>query len=194
MLLHDLLAGKKVVLASKSPRRQSLIQGLDIPYEIRTKEVDETWPPHLKRHEVAVFLAELKAEAFEPAEDEIVITSDTIVALGDRIIEKPKDVADAMRMLRDLSGQVHTVYTAVAFRSREKLHSFYDATEVHFRELTDEEIEYYANKYQPLDKAGAYGVQEWIGYVAVERMVGSYFTVMGFPVHKVYSELVEFLG
>ena len=192
MLLHEKLAGKTIVLASKSPRRQELIKGLDIPYEIRTKEVDESWPPHLKQQEVALYICEVKANAFEPGPDEIIITSDTIVVLNDRIIEKPADVEDAKRMLRDLSGNVHTVYTAVCLRSQEKLHSFYDATQVHFRELTEEEVQYYADKYQPLDKAGAYGVQEWIGYVAVERMEGSYFTVMGFPVHKVYSELLRF--
>lgn len=192
MLLHEKLAGKHLVLASKSPRRQELIKGLDIPYEIRTKEVAEDWPPHLKQHEVAVYLSELKAAAFDPAPNEIIITSDTIVVLNDRIIEKPADVEDAKRMLRELSGNQHVVYTAVCLRSDEKQHSFYDETAVDFRVLTEEEISYYAEKYQPLDKAGAYGVQEWIGYVAVERMEGSYFTVMGFPVHMVYRELLGF--
>lgn len=192
MLLHEKLAGKSVVLASKSPRRQALIKGLDIPYTIRTADVDELWPTHLRGHEVALFLSELKAKAFEPAENEIIITSDTIVVLDGEVIEKPADVADAERMLRQLSGNKHDVFTAVTLRSADKMRSFYDRTAVYFRALTEEEISYYAHKYQPLDKAGAYGVQEWIGYVAVERMEGSYFTVMGFPVHKVYSELLAF--
>ena len=192
MLLHDKLAGKHLVLASKSPRRQELIKGLDVPYEIRTKDVPEDWPAHLKRHEVAVYLSEFKAAAFDPAPNEIIITSDTIVVLNDRVIEKPADVEAAKRMLRELGGNRHDVYTGVCLRSAEKQVSFYDQTAVYFRALTEEEITYYAEKYQPLDKAGAYGVQEWVGYVAVERMEGSYFTVMGVPVHRVYSELLAF--
>jgi len=192
MLLHHKLAGKQVVLASKSPRRQELIKGLDIPYKIRTADVAEDWPEHLQNHEVALYLAQLKAAAFEPADNEIIITSDTIVVLDGRVIEKPVDVEDAKRMNRALSAKRHDVFTAVCLRSKEKQIAFYDQTAVYFRELTEEEIDYYANKYQPLDKAGAYGVQEWIGYVAVDRMEGSYFTVMGFPVHMVYSELLKF--
>ena len=192
MLLQEKLKDKKLVLASKSPRRQELLSGLDIPFETRLKEVDEIYPDGLLPHEVAVYLAKLKAAAFEPSEEEIVITSDTIVVLGDEIIGKPKDEADATKMVQKLSGGIHDVITAVCLRSPDKSVSFYDKTEVQFAHLTKEEIDYYIKKYQPFDKAGSYGVQEWVGYVAVTKMTGSYFTVMGFPVHRVYEELMKF--
>ncbi|MCB9365312.1 MAG: septum formation protein Maf [Flavobacteriales bacterium] len=185
---------KNIILASKSPRRQHLLKDLGIDFEIRIKEVEEIYPPELKREEVALFLSKLKATAFtnELKENDIVITSDTIVCLGNRIIGKPKDRDDAFNMLSDLSGNKHEVITAVTFTSATKQHSFFVETEVYFKTLSNFEIDYYINKYQPFDKAGSYGIQEWIGYIGIEKIVGSYFNVMGFPVKEVYEALEDF--
>jgi septum formation protein len=185
---------KNIILASKSPRRQHLLKDLGVDFEIRTKEVEEVYPPELKREQVALFLSELKATAFtrELTDNDILITSDTIVCLGDRIIGKPKDRDDAFNMLSDLSGNKHEVITAVTFTSANKQHSFFVETEVYFKTLSNFEIDYYINKYQPFDKAGSYGIQEWIGYIGIEKIVGSYFNVMGFPVKEVYVALEEF--
>jgi septum formation protein len=185
---------KNIILASKSPRRQHLLKDLGVDFEIRTKEVEEVYPPELKREQVALFLSELKATAFagELTDNDILITSDTIVCLGDRIIGKPKDRDDAFNMLSDLSGNKHEVITAVTFTSANKQHSFFVETEVYFKTLSNFEIDYYINKYQPFDKAGSYGIQEWIGYIGIEKIVGSYFNVMGFPVKEVYEALEEF--
>lgn len=185
---------KNIILASKSPRRQHLLKDLGVDFEIRTKEVEEIYPPELKREQVALLLSELKATAFagELTDNDILITSDTIVCLGDRIIGKPKDRDDAFNMLSDLSGNKHEVITAVTFTSAKKQHSFFVETEVYFKTLSNFEIDYYINKYQPFDKAGSYGIQEWIGYIGIEKIVGSYFNVMGFPVKEVYEALEEF--
>jgi septum formation protein len=185
---------KSIILASKSPRRQHLLKDLGVDFEIRTKEVEEVYPPELEREQVALFLSELKATAFENelTENDILITSDTIVCLGDRIIGKPKDRDDAFNMLSDLSGNKHEVITAVTLTSKEKQQSFFVETEVYFKTLSNFEIDYYINKYQPFDKAGSYGIQEWIGYIGIEKIVGSYFNVMGFPVKEVYEALDEF--
>ena len=165
---------KNIILASKSPRRQHLLKDLGVDFEIRTKEVEEIYPPELKREQVALFLSELKATAFagELTDNDILITSDTIVCLGDRIIGKPKDRDDAFNMLSDLSGNKHEVITAVTFTSANKQHSFFVETEVYFKTLSNFEIDYYINKYQPFDKAGSYGIQEWIGYIGIEKIVG----------------------
>ena len=192
MLLHELLKDKKVVLASKSPRRQELLKGLDIPFEVRTQDVPEEYSDDLQPFEVAEFLAELKAKAFDIGENEIIITSDTIVVLDGHIIEKPADREHAISMVKRLSGKQHKVITAVSIRDQHRAVTFHDICAVTFKELSDEEVEWYIDKYQPYDKAGSYGVQEWIGYVAVTRMEGSYFTVMGFPVHRVYDALHDF--
>lgn len=183
-----------IILASKSPRRQNLLKELGFYFEIKTKEIEEIYPSHLKREQVALFLSELKANAFieDLNSNDLVITSDTIVCLFDEIIGKPKDRQDAIKMLGKLSGNKHEVITAVTFLSKEKKHTFYDVTEVYFKELSTEEIEYYIDKYEPFDKAGSYGIQEWIGYVAIEKINGSYFNVMGLPVKKVYDELLAF--
>lgn len=185
---------RKVVLASQSPRRQNLLKELGIDFEIRTKEVEEVYPSTLKKEEVALFLSELKARAFEKnlAPGELIITSDTIVCLGDEIIGKPKDREDAINMLTKLSGNKHEVITAVTLLSEDKKHSFYEVTEVYFKPLSNDEIIYYIDRYQPFDKAGSYGIQEWIGYIGIEKINGSYFNVMGLPVKRLYEELEKF--
>ncbi len=185
------LEGRKIVLASKSPRRQQLIQGLGVDVEIRTKDVDESFSLNLKRHEVALYLADKKAKAFqgELAANEILITGDTIVCLGDEILNKPEDHADAVRMLKKLSGKTHTVITAVSISDNWKSEVFYDETEVQFGMLSEAEIDYYIEQYQPYDKAGSYGAQDFIGYIGIVGMKGSYYNVMGFPLHLVYAHL-----
>lgn len=188
------LGSKKLILASKSPRRQELLKGLCVDFEIRTKEIDESYPADLKEAEVPTYIAEQKAAAFKQdlAENEIIITSDTVVCLDGRILEKPVDLLDAKQMVAELSGKQHTVYSAVCLMSSEKQVSFCDATTVKFKKLSEEEIEFYVDNFEPLDKAGAYGVQEWIGYIGIERMEGSYYTVMGMPMHLLYEELKRF--
>ena len=185
---------KKIVLASKSPRRQHLLKDLGVEFEIRTKEVEEVYPDHLKKEEVALYLSKLKANAFSSCQNdnEIIITSDTIVCLEDRIIGKPKDREDAFHMLSDLSGKMHEVITAVTLLANEKQQSFYVVTEVYFKVLSNYEIDYYINTFQPFDKAGSYGIQEWMGYIGIEKIVGSYFNVMGLPLKELYEALEEF--
>jgi septum formation protein len=183
-----------IILASKSPRRQNLLKELGFQFEIKTKEIEEIYPPELQKEEVAVFLSELKASAFKQdlKTNDLVLTSDTIVCLADEIIGKPTDRSDAIKMLGKLSGNKHEVITAVTLLSKDKQRTFYDVTEVHFKELTLSEIEYYIDKYEPFDKAGSYGIQEWIGYIGIEKINGSYFNVMGLPVKRVYDEILAF--
>jgi septum formation protein len=183
-----------IILASKSPRRQNLLKELGFEFEIKTKEIEEIYPPELQKEAVAVFLSELKASAFKQDlnANDLVLTSDTIVCLADEIIGKPTDRADAIKMLGKLSGNKHEVITAVTLLSKDKQRTFYDVTEVSFKELTLSEIEYYIDKYEPFDKAGSYGIQEWIGYIGIEKINGSYFNVMGLPVKRVYDEILAF--
>ncbi len=185
---------KEIILASKSPRRQQLLKDLGLDFQIILKEVEEIYPPELKREKVPMFLSKLKADAFVPdlKPNQLVITSDTIVCLEGRIIGKPKDRDDAFHMLSDLSGKMHEVITAVTLTSLEKQVSFFVITEVYFKTLTNLEIDYYINEYKPYDKAGSYGIQEWIGYIGIEKIVGSYFNVMGLPVKELYDELERF--
>lgn len=185
----------RLVLASSSPRRKALLTGIDVEYEVRTlPDADESYPETLPHAEVAAFLARKKAAACLPAlqEDELVITADTIVLLDGTILGKPADRDDAARMLRMLAGKRHRVITGVCLTTSRKQESFSDTAYVTFGPLSEEEIDYYVSRYDPLDKAGAYGVQEWIGYVAVEKIEGSYFNVMGLPIHKVYRALKQF--
>ncbi|MFZ6052972.1 Maf family nucleotide pyrophosphatase [Flavobacteriales bacterium DA487] len=188
------MSDKKLVLASKSPRRQKLLREMDLMFETRVREIDEKFPSELKREEIPMFLSELKAGAFkdELNPQEILITSDTVVCLGDRVMNKPENRKEAIEMLSSLSGKMHTVYTAVTLTSSEKQITFSDATDVYFKELTAAEIEYYIDQHRPFDKAGAYGIQEWIGYIGIEKIEGSYFTVVGLPVQKLYAELSKF--
>lgn len=187
----------RFVLASNSPRRRELLAGLGISYEVRVLGgIDESYPDNLPVEQVPVFISRKKAEAYAAtmADDELVITADTIVTIDGKILGKPADRAEAVEMLRLLSGRRHMVVTGVTFTTATRSHSFYDVTDVWFAGLTDEEIDYYVDNFKPYDKAGAYGIQEWIGYVGVERIDGSYFNVMGLPVQRLYSELTSFLS
>jgi septum formation protein len=183
------LKSKELILASASPRRKWLMDELGVSFSVQPKNVEEIYPDDLKREEIPLFLSNLKASAFseEELEGKIVLTGDTIVWLNDRELQKPIDLDDAKRMIRQLSGTTHEVYTAITIRTSEKTISDFDRTEVHFRELTEDEIDFYVEKYKPLDKAGAYGIQEWIGYIGIDRIDGCYFNVMGLPLRKVYA-------
>ena len=182
----------EIILGSQSPRRRELLAGLDVPFRAISIDADETFPAELQAGEIPYYISRAKARAYETQlqPNQLLITADTIVWLDGHMLGKPHDEAEAVAMLRRLSGRTHQVYTAVTFAQQgQSLETLVDCTDVTFRELTDEEIEFYVQKYRPLDKAGAYGVQEWIGYVACTAMHGSYFNVMGFPVHLVYREL-----
>lgn len=186
-----------IILGSQSPRRRELMNGIDIPYTPITIDAQEEYPHHLQAGEIPEFIAREKAQAYIPnlRPDDLLITADTIVWLDHRMLGKPKDEQDAVNMLHALSGRTHQVYTAVCFTrmvgDTPQIEGFVDRTDVTFRELTDEEIAYYVHTYHPLDKAGAYGVQEYIGYIGVTQLHGSYFNVMGFPIERVYEYLKE---
>lgn len=185
----------RIILASNSPRRKELLSGLDIDYETRViPDVDESYPNSLPFEMVATYLAEKKASAYqkELKDDELLITADTVVLLEDMILGKPANEYESASILKTLSGKTHKVITAVCLTSTKKQISFSDTSFVTFGKLSDAEIEYYVSKYKPFDKAGAYGVQEWIGYIAVEKIEGSYYNVMGLPVFKLYKKLKEF--
>jgi len=188
------LRDKKIILASKSPRRQELLKGLDLDFEIKTLDVDESYPAKITPIEIPEFLANKKAAAFQDqlAENVILITADTIVIQDQTVLEKPSSTEEAIAMVTKLSDQSHTVVTGVCIQSTDKRVVFRDETKVYFNSLSTAEIEYYIENYQPFDKAGSYGVQEWIGYVGIERLEGSYYNVMGLPVHKVYQTLKSF--
>ncbi len=187
------MAKIKLILASKSPRRQSLIESLGFPFEVRIKEVDEVYPSEMETDKVPVFLAELKAEPLvdQLQQNEVLITSDTVVINNDKILGKPKDYNDAFQMLQSLSGKSHKVVTGVCIQSLNDKISFAETTIVHFATLSKNEIEFYIENYKPFDKAGSYGIQEWIGAIAVHKIEGCYYNVMGLPVHKVYKTLQE---
>jgi septum formation protein len=194
LLVSDNLKGRKVVLASGSPRRKELLASIVEQFTVRVPQVDETFPASLRGKEIAEYLAALKAEAAQVdlQENEIAITSDTIVWLGDEVLNKPKDAAEAAEMLRKLSGRTHEVITAIALADQHRKIILSDTTEVRFKTLTQNEIQYYIEHYKPFDKAGAYGIQEWIGYVGVTEIKGSFYTVMGLPVHLLYNALLGF--
>src|SRR6476620_8035142 len=177
-MLRDKLKGYKLILASGSPRRQQFFKDLDVDFEIRLKEVEEIYPDTLKAEEITDFLAKLKADAFGPiADNELLVTSDTIVWHQGKALGKPKDFDDAVTILKSLSGSTHEVITSVCFRTTDKTDLIHDVTKVTFAPLTDAEIKYYLEKYQPFDKAGAYGIQEWIGFIGVTKIEGSYTNV-----------------
>ncbi|PTS98302.1 septum formation protein Maf [Pedobacter sp. HMWF019] len=181
-----------IILASKSPRRQELLQQMDLDFKVVLKDVDESYPEGLSPSEIAVYIAEKKAKAFLADQpNSIVITADTIVAYNGEIMGKPEDAKHAEQMLTKLSGTVHEVYTGVSLIYNGEILSFFDLTEVYFKELTTEQIRYYIENYKPFDKAGAYGIQDWIGMVAVEKIVGSYTNVMGLPTEKLYTALLS---
>ena len=184
----------KLILASNSPRRKELLAGLGVPFEVRVlQDIDEHYPENLPVNEVARYIAKEKADAYRRivAADELIITADTVVIVGDEILGKPIDEADAVRMLQLLSGRTHQVTTGVCLLTAEKERCFDVTTDVTFKTLTDEEIHYYVNRYRPFDKAGAYGIQEWIGYIGVTGLNGSYYNVMGLPVQRIYQELTK---
>jgi septum formation protein len=184
----------KIVLASNSPRRKELLSGLDLDYEVKTlPDVEEIYPDNLRKEEIPVYLSRLKADAYKETmeDDTLLITADTIVWLNGVVYGKPADEAEAKKMLRALSGQTHEVITGVCLTSREKQTAFYAVSQVKFASLDEKEIDYYVKKYKPYDKAGAYGVQEWIGYIGVESLNGSFYNVMGLPVRMLYSHLKE---
>ena len=180
----------KIILASNSPRRKELLGGLGVDFEVKVlKGVDESYPDTLPTKDVAEYIATEKAAAYTVLEDELLITADTVVIVGQDILGKPEDAADACRMLRELSGKTHHVVTGVCLTTSKEQRRFSVTTDVTFKQLSDAEIEHYVDKYKPFDKAGAYGIQEWIGYIGVTALNGSYYNVMGFPVQRVYEEL-----
>lgn len=183
-----------ILLASRSPRRRELLKGIGINFRIvELPEMEEVFPSVLKRHDIPVYLARAKAQHYNSfmSEKTLLITADTIVWLDDEVIGKPENEEDAVKMLMKLSGKMHEVFTGVCLKTFSKESVFYGSTKVFFRTLSEEEIRYYVKEYKPLDKAGAYGVQEWIGYVGVEHIEGSYYNVMGMPLQKLYAELVK---
>ena len=187
----------KVILASNSPRRKELLAGLDLQFEVRVlQDIDESYPNDLPTLKIAEFISKKKADAYigTMAAEELVITADTVVILGDEVMGKPHDEADAKRMLGELSGRTHQVATGVTLSTNERQMSFSVVTNVTFKQLTSDEIDYYVHTYRPMDKAGAYGIQEWIGYIGVTALEGSYFNVMGLPVQRIYEALKTFCG
>lgn len=196
-MLNDIIKGKRLILASKSPRRQQLLRELGFDFEVRANGDDEElFPDGLTMTEIPIYLAKHKAKPLLStlSDNEILITSDTIVWCNGHVIGKPNSNDDAFRILSMLSGNKHVVVTGVCISSNEQSKAFYATTDVYFRKLTDEEIWYYVNNYKPFDKAGAYGIQEWIGFIGIERIEGSYFNVMGLPVQMLYVELQSFIN
>ena len=197
MLLHEKLVPYRLLLASQSPRRRELIAGTGIPFELAPRyECQESYPTTLPADEVPAYLSRLKSEAYPAplAEGEILLTADTVVILADEVLGKPTDRDDALAMLGRLSGNRHRVITGVTLRSATHTHTFAACSEVCFRSLTPEEIAYYVDHYRPYDKAGAYGIQEWIGYIGIERIEGSFYNVMGLPIQLLYVELEKFIN
>ncbi|KGO90736.1 Maf-like protein [Flavobacterium suncheonense] len=194
-MLKEKLKGYRIILASGSPRRQQYLKELDLVFEIRLKEVEEIYDENLKAEAITNYLAELKANAFlgELTQKDILITSDTIVWHEEKALGKPKDYSDAFQMLQSLSGKAHEVITSVCICTKTKKDTFFEVTKVTFNSLSEEEIRYYLDNYQPFDKAGSYGIQEWIGLVAIAGIQGSYANVVGLPVDKVYQHLLTFV-
>jgi nucleoside triphosphate pyrophosphatase len=194
-MLHNKLKDYNIILASKSPRRQYLIKELGIDYVVEDAlDIKEDYPDELKAEQIAIYLAELKASYFKDrlADNDLVITADTIVWINNHILNKPKDHNDAVKMLQILSGNMHQVLTGVCLYSNKKKVVFHAKTNVYFNKLTEQEISFYIKNYSPFDKAGSYGIQEWIGYIGIESIEGSYFNVMGLPIQKLYQELMDF--
>lgn len=190
-----LVEGYRVVLASNSPRRKELLGGLGIDFEVRTlQDIDESFPDTLEGKEIPLYISGKKAEAYKQtmADDEMIITADTIVYDNGKVLGKPRNREEAVLMLHELSGHAHEVITGVSIVTKKKTVQFASTSHVHFVALTDAEIAYYVDEYKPFDKAGAYGIQEWIGFVAVTRIEGSYFNVMGLPIQQLYTELKKF--
>jgi septum formation protein len=184
-----------IILASNSPRRRELLSGLDLDFEVKVlPDIEENYPETLATQDIPVYIATEKAAAYKDliSEHDLIITADTVVVLGDEVLGKPESLDDAKRMLYELSGNTHQVITGVCLMTCTRQRSFSVTTDVTFKQLTEAEMDYYVEKYQPLDKAGAYGIQEWIGYIGVTGLNGSYFNVMGLPVQRIYNELMDF--
>jgi septum formation protein len=194
-MINKQLTGRHIILASQSPRRQYLLKELGLNFEIRETHVREVYPAGLSPEEIAIYLAELKAGSFDISrlgEHVILIAADTIVSLEGEILGKPATYSEAVTMLQKLSGRKHDVITAVCMKSTRKQHIFHVLSSVYFKALSLEEIEYYIDNFQPFDKAGGYGIQEWIGYIGIDRIEGSFFNIMGLPVKELYEELLKF--
>ena len=194
-MLKELLKDKNIILASGSPRRQQYFRDLGINFEIRLKDIEEVYPPKLKHFEISDYLAQLKSLPFEKElkENDILITSDTIVWHNEKALGKPRNKEEAFEMLSSMSNQTHEVITSVCFKTTEFQKTVASVTKVTFKELTDIEINYYINNYKPFDKAGAYGIQEWIGAIGITKIDGDYNTVVGLPVNTVYRELINLI-
>lgn len=191
MLLQEKLNGKKILLASQSPRRQELLKGLGIDFEIVKIESDESFPEELNREEITEHISENKANAFrELNPNEILITADTLVWLNNKVLGKPKDYQDAFDMIAEMSDATHEVFTSVTLKSSEKTITFSETTEVVFDKFSEEEINFYIENFKPFDKAGAYGIQDWLGYAKISRINGCYYNVMGLPLHQLYKVLL----
>ena len=192
-MLKEHLKNYNIILASGSPRRQQFLKDLNIDFTIQLKEIEEIYPSHLKGKEITDYLAKLKSSAFTNLnKNDILITSDTIVWLEGKAIGKPKNKQDAIAIFKNMSGKKHQVFTSICIKTKADIKIINDKTDVYFKELTDDEINYYLDKFLPYDKAGGYGIQDWIGLIGVEKIDGSYFNVMGLPVHKLYAELLKF--
>lgn len=197
MQFFDKLKSYNIILASNSPRRHFLLKEIGVDFTITKPEnIDENFPESLKQEEIPLFLAKLKADSLKNKikHNDILITADTIVWLENEAINKPEDKEDAIRILKKLSGKTHQVYSGICITNTEKQITFSSKTDVKFNTLSDEEINYYIEKFKPFDKAGAYGIQEWIGYIGIESINGSYFNVMGLPIQKLYRELINFVN
>ena len=191
-MLKQKLTNYNVILASGSPRRQQFFKELEIDFSIQLKEIEEIYPENLKGVAITDYLSNLKSDTFSTLNDnDLLITSDTIVWLEGKALGKPKDAKDAFTMLRAMSGKKHEVITSVCLKSNSFQKIINDITIVTFKKLSDDEIHYYINNYKPFDKAGAYGIQEWIGFIGIDKIEGSYFNVVGLPVHKLYKELMK---
>ena len=195
-LLEEKIKSIDIKLASKSPRRHQLLRNIIKDFEIVSKEIDESYPKSLKANEIALYLANLKAKSYkkEAKENQLYITADTIVVYQQKVLGKPKNEQYAFNMLQELSGNTHRVYTGVSLLFNGEINSFVDATEVTFYNLSEDEIKFYIDYHRPMDKAGSYGIQEWMGYVGVKKMEGDFFNVMGLPLHKLYREIEKIIS
>lgn len=191
-MLKEKLKNHKIILASSSPRRQQFFKDLDIDFVVKLKDVEEVFPSHLKESEITDYLAELKSKPFKTLkENEVLITSDTIVWYKNKALGKPKTIDHAKKMLLSLSSNTHKVISSVCIKTKSKTKIINDTTNVSFKKLTEEEVDFYIQKHKPFDKAGAYGIQEWIGLIGIKKIEGSYFNVVGLPTEKLYKELIN---
>lgn len=189
--MFENLETKTIILASQSPRRQELLSDLGISFEVKIKPTKEDFPPNMDTHKIAEYLAIKKASAFEPKENEIIITADTVVIHNNNVLNKPKDDDKAKLMLNKLSDSSHNVITGVCIYHKNEKHSFSELTKVQFKALSEKEIDYYIKNYKPSDKAGAYGIQDWIGKIGIKSIEGCYYNVMGLPLHTLYNYLIN---